>query len=491
MKILKELFETINKEAFKLKSVKEIYTRTLSAEELDDNIIDYISGFQVIDQNLRITILEGITGKSMSLIKEKLPKLELNTDKKKIFCNSKILFNKRIYSNFNLCLKFIKLRNPLAHILNTADIYLKANKYREIFNAFMQLGFVLQSPTFESITNANLFPSFESLTQLERKYADIINDEDLSGIASEKKKKKKAENQSEKVHTTNSALTTDHNNHHNSNNNNNVHLNNNSNNNINNVNNSVAHSHINNRSQNSAMRCGKNSGILNNSKSPLNRSKSPNNNNKQKESRVPKLDSFNADFIKKKKEEIGKSMSFNRKENFMKTHKMNRDFIKKLNERNSASPHFWTYEKMTPLENIMASDTKSEEGGYFDNLNNNNGNNLNNGLNSYNVNSYNSSNNYNNNYNLNALGENTETHKKHDIYMYSQQRNNMFNNHLNELREKCLKDKDSYYTYSMDYLTLSFPVYEQKNEEYEKFVENKKVNSFIFNFFLLKNFLKI
>ena len=139
MKILKDLFESINQDAFKLKSVKEIYTRTLSPEELDDNEIDYISGFQVIDSNLRITILEGITGKAMNLIKEKLPKLELNTEKKKIFANSKILFNKRIYSNFNLCLKFIKLRNPLTNILNTADIYLKANKYREIFNAFLNL----------------------------------------------------------------------------------------------------------------------------------------------------------------------------------------------------------------------------------------------------------------------------------------------------------------------------------------------------------------
>jgi len=466
MKILKELFETINKEAFKLKSVKEIYTRTLSPEELDDNSIDYISGFQIIDHNLRITILEGITGKAMSLIKEKLPKLELNTEKKKIFSNAKILFNNRIYSSFNLCLKFIKLRNPLTQILNTADIYLKANKYNEIFNAFMQLGFILQSPTFESITNAKLFPSFDSLSLLERKYADIINDEDLSGIPSEKKKKKKHENNSEKVHTTNSALTTD------NNNNNNAHHN---------TNNSVVNIHHgNNHRQNSALGRGgsalsNNNDQLNKSKSPLNRSRSP---NKKKGNRVPKLDSFNVDFIKKKKEEIGKSMSFNRKENFMKTHKVNCDMIKQLNQQNSASPHFWAYEKMTPLENIISSDTKSEEGGgYFDNILNSNSN----GLHQYNMNSYNNS-------NLNGLhqgelnskhnglvGEEDNQKKQQELYMYSQQRKNMFNNHLNELREKCLNDKNNYYTYSMDYLTLSFPVFEQKNEEYQRFIQNKKV----------------
>lgn len=473
MKILKDLFETINKEAFKLKSVKEIYTKTLSPEELDDNNIDYISGFQIIDQNLRITILEGITGKAMNLIKEKLPKLELNTEKKKIFSNSKILFNKRIYSSFNLCLKFIKLRNPLNQILNTADIYLKANKYREIFNAFMQLGFILQSPTFESITNANLFPSFESLTQLERKYADIINDEDLSGIHSEKKKKKKVESNSEKAHTTNSALTTDNNhNYNNSNNANNYNniqsgnLNSNSSHNIN--------SHGNKRISNSALHSGNNSARLNNnsnSKSQLVRSRSP----KKKESRVPKLDSYNIDFIKKKKEEIGKSMSFNRKENFIKTHKTNSDYIKQLNHRISDSGHFWTYEKMTPLENIIASDTKSEDAGYFDSmLNNNNNNNM-----QYNMNNYNNNlnNMQGNEMNIN-YNEHDNKQKKQELYMYSQQKNNMFNNHLNELREKCLKDKDHYFTYSMDYLTLSFPVMEPKNDEYFKYIENKKVSLF-------------
>ena len=42
MKILKELFENINKDAFNLKSVKETYTKTLSLNEQNDNLIDYI-----------------------------------------------------------------------------------------------------------------------------------------------------------------------------------------------------------------------------------------------------------------------------------------------------------------------------------------------------------------------------------------------------------------------------------------------------------------
>jgi hypothetical protein len=191
MKILKELFEKINKEAFQLISTKEIYTRTLTEEECDDNTKDYISGFQIIDTNIRITIIEGVTEKGIKLVKERLPKLNINSSNKKVFANSQILFDTRIYSKFNLCLKFIKLRNILNDIITTADIYLKSNKYREIFVAFMNLGSILQSSSLQAIADAKLFPNADSLLLLERKYADILIDEDMTGIHTETKKKKK------------------------------------------------------------------------------------------------------------------------------------------------------------------------------------------------------------------------------------------------------------------------------------------------------------
>jgi len=434
MNILKALFESINKEAFKLKSVKEIYTRTLSQEELVDNSIDYISGFQVIDGNLRITILEGITGKAMNLIKEKLPKLELNTEKRKIFSNSKILFDKRIYSNFNLCLKFIKLRNPLTNILNTADIYLKANKYREIFNAFMQLGFILQSPTFESITNAKLFPSYESLSQLERKYADIINDEDLTGIHNEKKKKFKIE---KNVRTTNSAAES-----------------------ADNKTNYIRHSG--NNSPAGKNRLG--SALNRNSAKILNinqdQLRSPN-----KQKRIEKLDSFNPNFVKKKEIDISKSMQFSKRDDFLRIHNFNCENIKKISSRSKKSENFWTYEKLTPLENIITSNQTTESEAHID---------------------QNKIQPYSNVYSLNSLSSEKQemtppdekeenNQKKKEYHLYSQQSDNIYSNHLKEIRNKYIKDKDNFYTYSMDYLTLNFPIVEEKNLRYENYLENKKV----------------
>ena len=188
---IRELFEEINQSAFQLRSVKEIYTRDLTDEEKDNNEIDYISGVQLLDKNLRITIIEGITGKGIQKVKDNLPKYQMNTKTFMVFSDNRILFNKRMYSKFNLSLKYIKLRDTLTNILTTYNIYMKANKYRDIYNAFLNYGSILKSNSLYEIANANLFPEAESLLQLERKYADILNDEDMTAQKSVKKKKKR------------------------------------------------------------------------------------------------------------------------------------------------------------------------------------------------------------------------------------------------------------------------------------------------------------
>ena len=185
------LFEEINQKAFDLKSPKEIYTYGLTPEDRDNNEKDYISGFQIIDKVSRLTVIEGITGKAMKKVKETFPKTQMNNNTYMIFSDSNILFNKRLYSIFGLSLKYIKIRMNLSEILTTYDIYLKSANYREIYDAFMNLGSILKAQTLKEISDENLFPLGESLLLLERKYGDILKEEDLTGKKIEKKSKKK------------------------------------------------------------------------------------------------------------------------------------------------------------------------------------------------------------------------------------------------------------------------------------------------------------
>ena len=191
MEKISPLFEEINQKAFNLRSTKEIYTYALSEEERDNNEIDYISGFQIIDNISRFTIIEGISGKAMKKVKETFPKTQMNNKTFMIFADSNILFNKRLYSIFDLSLKYIKIRTNLSEILTTYEIYFKSNKYREIYDAFMNIGSILKAQTLKEIANENLFPIAQSLLLLERKYGDILKEEDLTGKKVEKKVKKR------------------------------------------------------------------------------------------------------------------------------------------------------------------------------------------------------------------------------------------------------------------------------------------------------------
>jgi hypothetical protein len=368
MQVLKEVFEKINREAFNLKSVKEIYTKTLTVEEQDDNNLDYISGLQLIDNKIRITIIEGISNGAMKYVKEKLPKIQINDNIKKIFSNSGILFNKRIYSKFNLSLKFIKLRDNLSNILNTFDIYMKANKYKEIYNSFMNFGFILQSKTFSEIAHAELFPPAESLLLLERKYADILNDEDMTGLHTQPKKKKKLlaeENMVNMTSSINSNLTL----------------------------------------TNSA----------DNSKSISN----PTLQGDKKRSSVRiKLESFNSDY--------DKHLEL-RNSNLKDFHQINIDKISKLEKRNKSERHFcrFNYDKNT--DNQIQNITK-------------------------------------------------DIQLPDSVYLYSCQKNNYYNLYVRELAEKIKKDPNNFYTYSKDYLTLSFPMVEPYvNNDYSAHIKSKQV----------------
>ena len=188
VKTINQLFQDINSSAFNLTSKNDIISKELTEEEQDNNEIDYISGIQIMDHELRLTIIEGITDKAMIKVKSSFPKRQMNDHNHMIFSDCSILFDKRLYSKFNLTIKYIKLRQNLRDILTNFDIYMNANKYRNIYDTFMNLGSILRSETMKDISTSNSFPEADKLLELERKYGDILNKEDLTGNKEIKKK---------------------------------------------------------------------------------------------------------------------------------------------------------------------------------------------------------------------------------------------------------------------------------------------------------------
>ena len=379
MQTLKQLFEEINQAAFNLKSVKEIYTKGLTEEERDNNEIDYISGFQLIDKNIRITILEGITGKAMKKIKEGIPKTQMNNKNYMVFADSGVLFNKRLYSKFDLSLKYIKLRETLSTILQTFDIYTKANKYRQIYDAFLNFGSILKAQTLKEISLANLFPDAESLLLLERKYADILNDEDMTGIHKEKKKKKRIKLDS---------LT------------------------------KTSTSGFSGRSSNKKT---KRSDSLNDSGL---------NSLEDKSKKLEENEKINLEKKEKEKSEIDnkKTRPFVDARNLEYENYLKEKKLKRIKSQDIWKRNFEDLFKMKrkPHQNKFCMDSP------------------------------------------NAFSS-------HNIILFGPSRTNHYEEITKNMREKYLKDKKHFYTYSLYGLTLNFPMIERdRNEEYIRYIENKK-----------------
>lgn len=355
MKKLKELFEQINQPAFQLRSVKEIYTKSLTPEEQDNNEINYISGFQLIDKEQRITIIEGITGQAMQKVKDALPKTQMNSATYKVFADSRVLFNQRIYSKFDLNLKYIKLRDNLNTILTTHDIYSKANKYKEIYNAFLNFGSIMKAKTMQEIAESNLFTRANDLLLLERKYADILNDEDLTGIRVDKKPKKRirADSILDRTLLNNSSLSVESNT------------------------------------------------IISNSIKPKSGIEQSNSN-------------LNQTDVKPERKRLDCYF----------------DYDELLGTRHKKS----LYETMRDNSNFLKTMKKKQHQNHFSQ----------------------------------PLDSNEE------VWLYSQSRNNYYMKYFDKLRDKYYNDTKNYYTYSLDALTLSFPMISDKNYQYLAYLENKK-----------------
>lgn len=118
---------------------RDIRTRKLTFEEKNTQSFDFIGGVQLIDKDYRIIILEGLAGGSMDELAKKIPKANANTEMFKIQRNPKQTFSQRIYLDFNVDMKKIKLRKSINNLTYNPDIYLREKVPADIYDTIIKL----------------------------------------------------------------------------------------------------------------------------------------------------------------------------------------------------------------------------------------------------------------------------------------------------------------------------------------------------------------
>lgn len=178
-----------------LTNARYLSTKELSEDERKDRKLDFIGGFSLMDSETRMYIFEGLGGEGRGIhefYKENM-RQRPNDRKYTLLYNPDVRFKNRMYLDFNVAIKKIKLREPLRQIMGAPDVYLRSKVPEEMFYILQQFAEIRKLTRLSLVRDFNLFPATEKLLTLERKYGDSLNTEDLTGTAGKPKKKKAAE----------------------------------------------------------------------------------------------------------------------------------------------------------------------------------------------------------------------------------------------------------------------------------------------------------
>ena len=143
--------------------------------------LDIISGFQVIDEDFRIIVIEGLGSGGMAMLHQEVRRTRANGPLIRVLSDPTVRFLKREYLSFHVDLKRIKLRDRLPQICETPDIYNRAKVPLSCFEALHRLFRLRNSNRLRHVMESKLFPTVDMLLVLESKYGEAISLEDMDG----------------------------------------------------------------------------------------------------------------------------------------------------------------------------------------------------------------------------------------------------------------------------------------------------------------------
>jgi hypothetical protein len=149
--------------------------------------LDLVTGVMVIDDDLRMIVLEGLAmpGGGMQSIFMDLPRPKENDTHFKMLCNPEVLFPDRLYPTFGPELKRVRLRDRLKKLTRRPELYNRKQVDEVCFEAFDTLMTLRRAQDLKSTKDLRMYPSCESLNTLELLYGEAVSRADLDGLAAE------------------------------------------------------------------------------------------------------------------------------------------------------------------------------------------------------------------------------------------------------------------------------------------------------------------
>lgn len=184
IKHIESIYEKINLIGLNLENSRYLNTKELTEEERADRSLDFLGGFEIMDSEFRMFIVEGLggRGRGMDQFYRANERSRPNDKKFKMLYNPQVRFKSRMYLDFNVSIKKIRLRDSLTKIMGAPDVYLRSKVPEDMYDTLQKFAEIRKLDRASLVRDFNLFPLTENLLTLERKYGDSLNHEDLYGF---------------------------------------------------------------------------------------------------------------------------------------------------------------------------------------------------------------------------------------------------------------------------------------------------------------------
>jgi hypothetical protein len=149
----------------------------------DRSNLDVISGFTVVDSDYRILCLEGLKhGNSIPALYRSFPRTAAHSDDgSRYLQNSSLSFRHRLWSNFDLDIKAVKLTRPLMTIIRDPNMFTRSHIPDECYQALRKLSQLRQCERLSVAKSSDLFLRVPQLLALEKRFGGFVSDDDIDG----------------------------------------------------------------------------------------------------------------------------------------------------------------------------------------------------------------------------------------------------------------------------------------------------------------------
>ncbi|XP_052781235.1 uncharacterized protein LOC128217855 isoform X2 [Mya arenaria] len=194
---LQNLVTRINARALELDDMPQhvidaaLSTYKLSGIQQQSRTLDIVTGFQVLDGEMHLFVLEGLREGAVKEVWEALPQPE-NSDVTVLY-HSNLCFSERLYGPLDVDLCRVKLHEPLAQIVSQPLLYVRDMVPKPCFEALTKLFEMSKIRNIRDAARSVLFPSADMVVSMSKEFGVPFTTEDFEDLLVKEERSYRAE----------------------------------------------------------------------------------------------------------------------------------------------------------------------------------------------------------------------------------------------------------------------------------------------------------